>query len=130
MPMRWVEADRDVLNGLAGSDSDQRYGALASLHLAMARKYLVNGDDKRSWWADKPINVLYGIGEPDADSSAIAADTSALRDQQVRFTTLGINNLQDLSKNNNKETLAWLAEPIISSQTSRAAGSAEFVSRS
>lgn len=113
MPMRWVEADRDVLNGLAGSDSDQRYGALASLHLAMARKYLVNGDDKRSWWADKPINVLYGIGEPDADSSAIAADTSALRDQQVRFTTFGINNLHDLSRNKNKEALAWMAEPLL-----------------
>jgi hypothetical protein len=113
MPMRWAAADHELISGLAGSSRDQRCDALERLHLAVARKYLRNGVDKRQWWVEKPIGVLYGVGGPDAESTAVDVDTGANGDQQLHLATVGINNLHDLIKNNTGAALPWMAKPLI-----------------
>lgn len=114
MPMRWVEADREVLEGLAGSDNDLRCGALATLNLAVARKYLTNGDQKKGWLEDGPINLLYGIEGDDtvAESAAKLADACDSVAKHLRFTTVGINVLRGGGDRIVRETaLAWMHEP-------------------
>lgn len=114
MPMRWVEADRQVLEGLAGSDNDLRCGALATLNLAVARKYLTNGDHKKGWLGDGPINLLYGIEGDDtvAESAAKIADACESLANHLRFTTVGVNVLRGGGDRIVRDTaLAWLHEP-------------------
>lgn len=114
MPMRWVEADQEVLEGLAGSDSDRRYGALATLNLAVARKYLMNGDYKKGWLGEGPINLLYGIEGDDAsaESAAKIADACESIADRLRFTTVGIDVLRGGGDRIVRQTaLAWMNEP-------------------
>lgn len=116
MPMRWVEADKEVLEGLAGSDSDRRYCALARLHLAVARKYLMNGEAKGAWLGDEPFNILYGIADTDAaaDSNARLARSEGCG-EKLRFTTVGVNKLPDPATVRRERCLSWLRPPLLPS---------------
>lgn len=114
MPMRWVEVDKAVLEGLAGPDSDRRYGALATLNLAVARKCLMNGAHKGGWLEKGPINLLYGIGGDSASAESVAkvADACERTAEQLRITTVGINVLMaGRSKIGRQPALAWMHEP-------------------
>lgn len=113
MPMRWVGADKEVLEGFAGSDSNRRYCALARLHLAVARKYLMNGYAKKSWLGDEPINILYAIGASDAeaDSPARLAQSDGCG-ETIRFTTVGINVLRRPERILHDQYLPWLLKPL------------------